>query len=316
VNQVIESLLQIAGEDPLPGAHTSSHWQRYGKGIKIERRGEKLVLSASGFTAQSRANLLGKLLYSAERLSYAKVTSRLKSHRFVWNEAKRLARDLRVDLPRHEWTSATALAVLLDHFGEYNLAPKTVALIGDGDGFLGALILRCLSGTNIRIYTIDLPTVLAFQAHTHETANPWVTMSLLSATDIDRQIIFVHPKDIELIRDRIDCAISFVSMQEMNAFSIASYFTFLRRRSGPRSRFYCVGRLRKEMPGSEIASFFDYPWRADDKVFIDEPPPYLTHFFDQHMYPNGPRLFGVRIPFVNYWDGRAWHRLAHLAPLP
>jgi hypothetical protein len=125
----------------------------------------------------------------------------------------------------------------------------------------------------------------------------------------------VHPKYIELVPDEIDCAISFVSMQEMNPFSIASYFAFLRRRSTPRSRFYCVSRLQKELPGGEISSFFDYPWRAEDEVFIDGPCPYLTYFFDQCTYASGPRLLGMRVPFINCWDGASWHRLARLAPL-
>jgi hypothetical protein len=134
-------------------------------------------------------------------------------------------------------------------------------------------------------------------------------------TDRQTDITFVHPKDIELIPDGIDCAIALVSMQEMNAFSIASYFEFLRRRSTLRSRFYYVGRLRKELPGGEIVRFYDHPWREDDEVFIDGPCPYLTHFFDQYKYPNGPQLLGVRVPFINYWDGASWHRLVRLAPL-
>jgi hypothetical protein len=187
VNPVITSLLQMAEKDPLPADHTSSHWRHYGQKIVVQRRGDELVLRESGFTAQSRTNLLGKLLYSAERLSYAKVTRRLKSYPVVWKEAKRLARDLRVDLTRHEWVCATALAVLTNHFKEHNIYPKTFALIGDGDGFLGALILRCLSSTNIKMYAVDLPIVLVFQARTHETSNPRATMSVLSAVDNDRQ---------------------------------------------------------------------------------------------------------------------------------
>ena len=67
-------------------------------------------------------------------------------------------------------------------------------------------------------------------------------MSVLSADATDRQvdITFVLPQDIERITDEIDCAINIASMQEMNEFSITSYFTFLRRRSTPRSRFYSV----------------------------------------------------------------------------
>jgi hypothetical protein len=180
VNPVIELLLEIADKDPLPVAHTSSHWERYGKKIVIERRGGELILHGAGFTARSRTSFFGKLLYSTERLSYTTVTSGLRSYSFVWNEAKRLARDLRIDLTRHEWTSAVAFSVLADHFLEHDISPKKFVLIGDGDGFLGALILRCLSKTNIGMYAVDLPKMLVFQAHTHESANPRITMSVLA----------------------------------------------------------------------------------------------------------------------------------------
>ena len=114
---------------------------------------------------------------------------------------------------------------------------------------------------------------------------------------------------------RVDCAINIASMQEMNEFSIASYFMFLRRSTTPSSRFYCVNRLRKDLPGGEVTSFKDYPWQEDDEVFIDGPCPYYAHFFGHPMLPKGPRVLGVRVPFVNYFDGIMMHRLARLAPL-
>jgi hypothetical protein len=317
MNPVITSLLALVESDGLPAAHTSSHWQRYGREIVAQRRGKALMLRAAGFTAQSRASLAGRFLYGAERLSYANVTSRLHSYPLVWSETKRLARDLGTDLTGHERTSATAFAVLADHFRHCRLAPKTMAVIGDGDGFLGALIFRCLAGTGVKMYAIDLPKVLLFQAETHRTANPGVTMSVLLAGDDGRKadLTFVHPKDIERIPDAIDCAINVVSMQEMTVSSIAAYFVFLRRRSTARSRFYCVNRWRKELPGGEVASFADYPWQANDETFIDGPCPYLKYFFDQQRQPDGPRVLGLRIPFVNAYDGLLWHRLVRLAPL-
>ena len=105
------------------------------------------------------------------------------------------------------------------------------------------------------------------------------------------------------------------SMQEMNEFSIASYFSFLRRRSSPSSRFYCANRLWKQLPGGEIASFNDYPWQEDDEIFFDGPCPYYTHFFARYTLANGPRVLG-RVPFINYCDGIHMHRLVRLVALP
>lgn len=90
-------------------------------------------------------------------------------------------------------------------------------------------------------------------------------MSLLRRSESGgADVVFALPQDIEIISDQIDCAVNIASMQEMKPSSIQAYFAFLRKRSGPGSRFYCVNRLHKELPGGEVASFYDYPWRQDD----------------------------------------------------
>lgn len=316
MSHVIETLLGMVETDPLPAAHTSSHWQRYGRETSIERRGEQLALRPVGFEGIEQLRFNGRIVHLVERLSYRSVTSQLKSYAPVWRMSKQLAHDLSGVFNFYVFKSTCALAVLTDHWLAYGLSPRTFALIGDGYGFLSALIRRWQPGA--RLYCIDLPKMLVFQASTHEKADPGATMSVLSANRSDgADITFVLPEDIERIPDEIDCAISMASMQEMNEFSIASYFTFLRRRSTARSRFYCVNRLKNELPGGEIASFADYPWRGDDEVFLDGPCPYYTHFLTGYSYtlPNGPRVLGRRVPFINYFDGIHMHRLARLAPL-
>lgn len=316
MNHVIETLLEIVAADPLPAAHTSSHWQRYGRETLVERAGDCLVLRPAGFEGIEQLRLNGRIVHLVERLSYRSVTSRLKSYAPVWRMSKQLAHDLSGVVNFYVFKSTCALAVLTDHWLAYGLSARTFALIGDGYGFPSALIRRWQPGS--RLYCIDLPKMLVFQASTHEKADPGATMSVLSANHSNRaDITFVVPEDIERIADEIDCAISIASMQEMNEFSIASYFTFLRRRSTMRSRFYCVSRLQNKLPGGEIASFTDYPWREDDEVFLDGSCPYYTHFLTGYSYtlPNGPRLLGRRVPFINYFDGIHMHRLVRLAPL-
>ncbi|MBI4256644.1 hypothetical protein HY626_01140 [Candidatus Uhrbacteria bacterium] len=314
MNHVIEMLLEMVEADPLPAAHTSSHWQRYGRETLIERRGEQLVLRPVGFEGIMRPQFGGVILHWVERLTYRSVTSQLKSYAPIWRMSKQLARDLSGGVNFYVFKSTCALAVLAEHWAAYRLSPRTLALIGDGYGFLGALIRRWQPGS--RLYCIDLPKMLVFQANTHGKADPGARMSVLSANDSEgADITFVLPQDIERIPDEIDCAINIASMQEMNEFSIASYFTFLRRRSTTHSRFYCVNRLRKELPGGEIASFAGYPWQEDDEVFINGPCPYYTHFLGDYTLPNGPRALGMRVPFVNSFDGIHMHRLARLAPV-
>lgn len=316
MNAVLESLLELVQVDPLPSEHTSSQWRLWGAETVVERHGEALELRSSGFENLSRMSLRGRLLHTMDRWSYRLVTAPLQAYPRVWRVAKRLIRDLSAHPNYTLHKSACILSLLVDHWTTYGVPPKTVALIGDGQGILGALIRRYLPG--VRLYCIDLPKILVFQVRTHQLADPQATMALLSE-DVPVQtadVTFVLPQRIERVPDQIDCAINVVSMQEMTAYSIQAYFTFLRRRSTPSSRFYCVNRLRREMPGGEVSSFYDYPWHKHDQIFIDGPCPYYTHFIAPYTLPNGPRVCGARVPCINYFDGVIFHRLVRLAPLP
>ena len=226
MNAVIEELLQIVEKDPLPAADTSSYWQLYGGNMTVERRGDELVLIGSGFGSMDVGGRLGRAASVVERLTYWRVTARLRSHASVWRTARRLARDLSVDLTFDVWRQSVALALLADHWTAYDLSPRTFAVIGDGHGFLGALVRRHLPQS--RVYCIDLPKILVFQARTHELADRSATISIMSSKSVrPTAITFVLPKDVEVISDQIDCALNMASMQEMNHLSIASYFQFL-----------------------------------------------------------------------------------------
>lgn len=314
MNPVIEALLEVIEKEPYPAGYTSSYWQEYGAKNIVERGRVSPITQGYGLGEVFNPGVRGRTLHVLERLSYWQLTAGLRHYPSVWQAAKRLARDLSFRLTFAVWKSAVALAVLADHWTEYRLSPRTFALIGDGYGFLGALIRRYQPGS--RMYCIDLPKTLVFQAQTHEMADRRVSLSVLSTDGVaGADVVFVLPQDVERITDDIDCAINIASMQEMNEFSITSYFSFLRRRSAPHSRFYCVNRLRKELPGGEISAFNDYPWHSDDEIFIDGLCPYYTRFFGLPTLPNGPRLLGVRVPCINYFGGVHMHRLVRLAPL-
>lgn len=227
------------------------------------------------------------------------MSARYRSYPLIWRLARQLARDLRCTLTFDVWKYAMALTVLADHWQDHQLSPRTFALIGDGYGFLGALIRRYLPQT--RLYCIDIPQTLVFQRGTH-------------AIDL-AEVFFVQPQNIEDIHGMIDCAINIASMQEMNAFTIEHHFRFLRQRSHKHSRFYCVNRVEKMLPGGEVVRFAEYPWHKDDDAFIDGRCPYYTHFLGKQTRLQGPRFLGLRVPFVNYFDGDIEHRLVRLRPM-
>ena len=186
-------------------------------------------------------------------------------------------------------------------------------MIGDGNGFLGALIRRAVPGA--RMYCIDLPKGLVFQASTHQAADGGAVLARPGdPNQAQADILFVLPQEIGQVTEMIDCAINIASMQEMDRQNIEGYFTWLRQRSHAHSRFYCVNRRDKALPGGEVARLAGYPWQSEDHVFLDGPCPYYTHYLSRVMRPCGPAILGMRMPFINYFDGPMDHRLVRLAP--
>ena len=314
MNGAIEALLKEVEENPLPRGHVSVYWQHYGSGTVVQRKGDDVVMKPFGFEPVAPLNRSMQVAHRIERLLYWPVTARFRSYPAVWRLAVRLARDLSSDPNFNVFKAACVASVLSDHWNVSGATPRTVAVIGDGYGFLGALIRRRLPES--RLYCIDLPKTLMFQARTHETADPAASMALLGTSGFSEpaQITLVLPQDVEQVPEDLDCAINVASMQEMTTTSIAAYFAFLRRRSTPHSRFYCVNRFDKELPGGERTRFYDYPWQADDEVFLDEPCPYYRHFIAPYTLRRGPRMLGLRVPYLNYFDGVHIHRLVRLTP--
>lgn len=317
MHPVIDALLQLAERHPLPDGQASSYWQRYGKDIVVQRTTNGLAVQAPCLETVKPVGVVSRLLCGIERWSYRSVTAQLDSYPAIWRLAQQLTYQLSggPHFTFQVFKSACALSVLVDHGKQWGLAPKTCVVIGDGCGFFGALLRRYWVGA--RVYCVDLPKALVLQAWVHSCADRAATMAWLRP-EIGRPpaaINFVLPQNLEEIQEHeIDWAINIASMQEMTPESIARYFTFLRKRSHPASRFYCVNRLEKQLPGGEVIAFHDYPWQVDDAIFLDGPCPYYTYFLSPHTAPTGPRVAGVRVPFFNCFDGVHMHRLVRLAP--
>lgn len=307
--EVLDELLRRAERDPLPGADTSSHWREHGARTVARRDGATVVLTASGFQTLHRLGPAGRILSRIERLTYRSVTARYRSFPRVWRDATDLARRLGGDPDYYVLRVACAIALLRDHFELHGLRPTSAILIGDGAGLFGAVLRRSVPG--ISIWSIDLPKQLVFQARTHADADPRCPMAV--GRPAPGGVAFVVPSEAHAIPAPVDLAVTIAAMQEMAPEVVARYFALLRERSGPASRFYCVSRAEKILPGGEVSRFDGYPWSSRDDVFIDGPCPYYTHFLSRHTGARGPRLFGVRVPFMNHFDGIHLHRLARLA---
>lgn len=313
MSQIINQLLDIIEKDPVPEAWTSSYWKEWDakRVVRVDKIHNDVIIDGRNFLYIPQKHLLlHRMLYPWGRFFYGRVPNQFPAYSKMLKLVKEIVSQLSVGLTFDVWKYAVVLALLKLHWTKQKTNPEIFALIGDGYGTLGACI-RKLFPTS-RIYFIDLPKGLLFQLKTLETIGG--KNALLS--DHKEKISennFVVPDAIGKISENIDCAINIASMQEMNQQSIATYFKFLRERSSSNSHFYCVNRLRKELPGGEVASFADYPWNAKDQIFVDGTCSYYTHFYSPRTFLNGPRFLGLRIPFINYFDGPMMHRLVHLS---
>ena len=116
------------------------------------------------------------------------------------------------------------------------------------------------------------------------------------------RIIAVQASDHQLLQGcPIDVAINIGSMQEMDPPVIAGYFEDLRAIACKRDLlFYCCNREEKKLPDGTVTRFADYPWLADDQIFVDGLCPW-------HQY-----YYSTRPPFYRPYDGAHMHRLINL----
>ena len=219
VHPIIAELCDIAKRDPLPPDHTSSHWAVYGEQTRAEIDKDGLHLHGVGFGDYQR-RLLQWLPGIVGRWSHRKASSECRSFADTHTTAIRLARDLSLGYTYDVWRQTVALSVLRDHWEEYDLQPQSFLMIGDGHGFLGALVRRVIPDAHI--YSVDLPKMMVFQAVTYAHSDPVACLNVGASAESD--VDFLKPEDIESLPSEIDCAVNVASMAEMKAESIHSYF--------------------------------------------------------------------------------------------
>jgi len=202
---------------------------------------------------------------------------------------------------------ALTAALLLEKVPERLSPGATVAVIGDGFGMLGALLLTLAPG--VRIVSVNLSRTLLVDLVFLARALPGLKFAL--ATDAASLAMLLSDHNVRLIALRaedaqllaacpLDLAANVVSMQEMDPPVIAGYFKALRQGAGPPVAFYCCNRLEKMLPDGTVVRFQDYPWAGRDEILVDEPCPWSQF------------LYRGRLPVYGRDGGPIWHRLALL----
>lgn len=301
---IVRELLAAYYRDDGPETGASSHWRHYAGQFHVVQGDDHALVSLSG-TAFGNAKWRSTLHRLADDATIALHLATLPRRRRLRAEYRRLKRV----------TAAMGLHPTFDAFRQCcslelldrtwsAAAPPRVVVIGDGHGVLSALIKDRWPDASVTL--IDLGRTLLFQTVNCQRGAPESRHVLAGAGSLLENAFIYCPADrLDAIGHlRFDIAINIASMQEMTPETVAGYFALLRRQLMSESYFYCCNRERKVLPGGEVSVLAEYPWRADDRVHLDEPCPWHQYFLTPLP------------PFLRHYDGRHRHRLVTLLTEP
>ncbi|MDB4852589.1 putative sugar O-methyltransferase [Alphaproteobacteria bacterium] len=183
-----------------------------------------------------------------------------------------------------------------------NFDGKRVAIIGDGNGYLGMLLKTLYP--DVKIIQINLAKVLMFDLiFTSQIFNFDKVSVVLNSEDYRKtaDLNFIPAEEVFAINlSDVDFFFSVASMQEMDMRVINSYFELIRSQNLRKTYFYCCNRVSKKLPDGTVVSFDDYPWLETDKVAFDE----VCDWYSECPIS--------RPPFVKEFDGKHKHRLIEI----
>lgn len=301
-----DAIAFLAAAAAQPETSASSHWQEMHRDFRY-RDGDFSGLRGFGGYAPSPGLLRAaahRLLQIPIRRMGAKLDAFPAVDRKAAEIVRRQDRAYDLDVLRQALTAALLLEKVPDR-----LRPgAVVAVIGDGFGMLGALLLSLAPG--VKLILVNLDRTLLVDLVFLSRARPDLKFGLAAGpeglsqlvTDPQTRAIALRASDSGLLAGcPLAIAVNIVSMQEMNPQAIAGYFSAMRAGEGPPTAFYCCNRLEKTLPDGVVVRFREYPWSPRDSVFLDE------------LCPWNQRFYTRRPPFYRAYDGPIWHRLALLA---
>ena len=313
----------VVTDESADSSHISSHWQIYRKAshIKIDRDGNLVHLEGKGFGGYEQVRLskraAGYLCCMLHFLRSGKKPLMFTLSREALSLVKKIPFNrhyLSYDLFRQ----IDALSTIMSNCQVSQDERITVLIIGDGFGFLSALVKSVYP--RAQIILVDIGSTLLFQCLYLQALNPdrvhhVVGCDLENARALsETDFLYCPAEKLDQLRYRnYKFAINVCSMQEMHKAEIERYFRHLRVHGGPDSRFYCCNRESKVLPDGEKVEFEAFPWLASDQHIIDGYPSVYRFWVSAKLKGNGPRVCGIRVPFLDGPDGPIRHRLSCLS---
>lgn len=311
-NEIIVKLIDKYFDTPDTSGQTSSHWKHFHAKTNYRTIEGTIELEGAGFGYTPKVgyifrffDLLGQLLTILWCNNRLKIIKNLPKGISI---AKRMGHPFTKDCLR-------ALYTYINFIQDRNYS--SITIIGDGWGFLSGIIHSYDPHTHLTL--IDLGKTMTFQYATLSKAFPNAKIRVLDEENTDDDIakrdnIELCPADkyLGLASRYNDLIINIHSMQEMDKSTINEYFKYIRLALKEGGLFYCCNRVSKKLPCGTTIRLYDYPWMPKDTVLLDEECPWVTFFVSTWRAKRGPRIFGRRIPFINYYDGPIRHRLVKM----
>jgi len=304
-------------------SHISSHWQIYSKAsqIAVDNGGNLVYLEGKGFGGYEQARLLKRL---GDYLCCAIHFLLGDNKRRKFNLSRNALSLIRKIPFGHHYLSydlfrqIDALATIMQYCHIQKSDRFIVLVIGDGYGFLAALVKNVYP--HARIVLVDIGSTLLFQCLYLQVLYPekihdvvgFDTKGIGDQPDVD--FMYCPAEKLEQLQyGTYRLAINVCSMQEMNKVEVERYFRHLRVHAGPESLFYCCNRESKVLPDGEEIKFEAFPWLSTDRHLINGYPSTYRFWFSAKLRGNGPKWYGIRIPFLDGPDGPVRHRLSFLS---
>ena len=278
----------------------SDHWISFGNKTTLNKSDDEkyVFINPVGFDDYKISSLFNNLISIPTKIylsKYKKDLSELVYNR-MYLAAKIQTRVFSFNCIKH----ALSINKLIKN--GVNLNDSKVAIIGDGNGFLG--ILLKLLFPNIRLVHINLGKILLFDYLFTSKSNLFKNMKVVySNADYNHNSeCYLIPSDIVTkinIKD-IDFFFNIASMQEMKPNIIKKYFNLMRSQNTKKTFFYCCNRINKLLPDGTISDFDNYDWSKNDRVIFDE---------NCYWYNEAPMS---RPPFIKKFDGPHKHKYVEL----
>ena len=308
------SIDYLANEVGKEDSGESSYWRKYHSAFRFTGDGFEGLKGFGGCGRPYRGMRLAlHRLFQWRFRRMAPVSPRFKAiDRLAAEITTQQGRAYDLDVLRQ----ALTLAFLKDHVPNALSPRATSCVIGDGFASMTALLLASRSAG--RVVLINLTRTLLVDLW---YLNLWLRSELFeSSVDLVTDeggltgalakpvpefgsVIAIEATHHRLLRQcPVDLTLNIASMQEMNPPVIAAYFDDLRAIAAQREvLFYCCNREQKTLPDGTVTRFSAYPWRARDRLLVDE------------LCPWHQQYYALRPPFYRPYDGPIRHRLATLA---